>query len=126
MSRPTPRVGGVPSRRVSSAMSCTGIYVVGSGSQPSWSASSITRRLDMPLPHESHHLLAVVIGKNEGDLSADQLRVAVYNRWLRSASGVKLAGWSSGPIAWTAVAALISLLMWVFKEDIFHPRFKKL
>src|SRR5829696_3678919 len=49
---PTPRAGGVLGRRVSSALSCMGICVVGSASQRSWSASSIIRRLGMPLPHE--------------------------------------------------------------------------
>jgi hypothetical protein len=38
-----------------------GICVAGSGSPRSWCASSITQRLGMPLPHESHHLPAVVI-----------------------------------------------------------------
>src|SRR5215218_8044581 len=54
------RVGGGPARRVSSVMSCRGIYVVASVSHRSWSASSITQRLGMPPPHESHHLLTVV------------------------------------------------------------------
>src|SRR6266508_1691652 len=61
MSRPTPQAGGVPGRRASSARSCTGICVVGSVSQRSWFASSTIRRLGMPPPHESHHLLAAVI-----------------------------------------------------------------
>src|SRR6266545_3743775 len=60
-SRPTLLAGGVPGRRVSFATSCTGICVVGSASQRSWSASSTIRRLVMPPPHESHHLLAEVI-----------------------------------------------------------------
>jgi DDE superfamily endonuclease len=60
-SRPTRRVGVVPARRTSSVMSCTGICVVGRGSQRSWSASLTTRRLGMPPPHESHHLPAAVI-----------------------------------------------------------------
>src|SRR5215218_2056653 len=55
------RVGGGPARRVSSVMSCRGIYVVASVSHRSWSASSITQRLGMPPPHESHHLPALVI-----------------------------------------------------------------
>ena len=53
--------GGVPGRRASSARSCTGTCVVASASQRSWFASSITRRLGMPPPHESHHLPAAVI-----------------------------------------------------------------
>jgi hypothetical protein len=60
-SRPTLRAGGVPGRRVSFATSCTGTCVDGSATRRSWSASSTTRRLVMPLPHESHHLLAAVI-----------------------------------------------------------------
>src|SRR6266545_5809029 len=55
------RAGGVPGRRVSFARSCTGICVDGSASRRSWSASSTIRRLGMPPPHESHHLLARVI-----------------------------------------------------------------
>src|SRR5919109_5640023 len=60
-SRPTPPAGDVPARRASSATSCTAICVVGSVSRRSWSASSITRQLGMPPPHESHHLPAAVI-----------------------------------------------------------------
>jgi hypothetical protein len=55
------RVGAVPARRASFAMSCMGICVVASVSQRSWSASSATRRLGMAPPHESHHLLTAVI-----------------------------------------------------------------
>src|SRR6266511_2012626 len=55
------RAGGVPGRRVSFARNCTGICVDGSASRRSWSASSTIRRLGMPPPHESHHLLARVI-----------------------------------------------------------------
>src|SRR5919108_440579 len=60
-SRPTPPAGDVPARRASYATSCTAICVVGSVSRRSWSASSITRQLGMPPPHESHHLPAAVI-----------------------------------------------------------------
>jgi hypothetical protein len=52
--------GDVPARRVSFPLSCTDTCAVASGSHRSWSASSITQRLGTP-PHESHHLLAVVI-----------------------------------------------------------------
>ena len=58
--RPMLRVGGVPGQRVSSARSCMGICVVASVSHRSWFASSTTRRLGMPPPHESHHLPAEV------------------------------------------------------------------
>src|SRR5919198_5673792 len=60
-SRPTPPAGDGPARRASCATSCTAICVVGSVSRRSWSASSITRRLGMPPPHESHHLPAAVV-----------------------------------------------------------------
>src|ERR671913_277491 len=60
-SRPTPPAGDVPARRASYATSYTAICVVGSVSRRSWSASSITRRLGMLPPHESHHLPAAVI-----------------------------------------------------------------
>jgi hypothetical protein len=66
------------------------------------------------------------LSKNGGDLSTDTLRVAVYHPLLRSPSGVKLAGWSSGPKAWTLVVGLVGLLTWIFKEDIFHPWAKNL
>jgi hypothetical protein len=60
-SRPTPPAGGGPGRRVSSALSCVGICVDGNGTRKSSFASSSTPRPVMPLPHESHHLPAVVI-----------------------------------------------------------------
>jgi transposase len=50
-----------PRQRANSARSCTDICVVASVSQQSWFASSTIRRLGMPPPHESHHLLAAVI-----------------------------------------------------------------
>jgi hypothetical protein len=60
-SRRMPRAGDGPGRWASSALSCMSICVVASISQRSWSASSNTPRLGMPLPHESHHLPAEVI-----------------------------------------------------------------
>jgi hypothetical protein len=44
------RVGGAPGRRMSFAMNDTGICVVASVSQRSWSGSLITQRLGMPPP----------------------------------------------------------------------------
>src|SRR4029453_11545689 len=60
-SRPMRRAGGVPGRQMSFVLSCTASSVGGNGIPRSWSASSITRRPGMLLPHESHHLPAAVI-----------------------------------------------------------------
>ncbi len=65
------------------------------------------------------------LGKNEGDLLSDTARIQVYNPLLRTPSGVKLAGWSSGPIAWTAVSALLGLVWLVLTEDVLRPRLKR-
>jgi hypothetical protein len=89
-------------------------------------AATIPQADPVDLHRDKEEQRSLDLGKNEGVLLTDQLRVAAYHPLLRSPSGAKLAGWSTGPIAWSSLLALIGILMWVFKEDIFHPWIKKL